>query len=236
VLQTTFEEARAHLEIVLRIDLQRHLDFRHPGQLEYYALLGALIVAYRYAEALGQHVVIFDMNTGGHKSHLVGTELDFDYQPEPHDPVNQVNVISDLLRVREAMRPEMNAFRLGFYFDRFDDTEALEVRTFADFQRTYGSGRHSSMHLGVRYKFQSQDYHGAKTSSLYGEFAFWGQGSEGFGKSGLWARRIRSWDIGFIRERADLVAAAALEDLAALDQSPPTMVVLGAGLNTGPVR
>src|SRR5262249_52231329 len=111
MLETTYEAARAHLQIVLGIDLEHHLEFSQPKQLRRYALLGCLIVAYRYAEALGQRIIIFDMNTGGHKSHLVGTELDFDYAPDPHDPVNQVNVISDLLRVRELMESEVDAFR-----------------------------------------------------------------------------------------------------------------------------
>lgn len=236
MLQTTYEEARAHLEIVLGIDLQHQLDFRHPKQLRRYALLGALIVAYRYAEALGKRLTVFDMSTGGHKSHLVGTELDFDYGPDPHDAVNQANVISDLLRVRALMESETDAFRLGIYFDKFDNPDALTgAKTFDDYKSKYGKKQNTSMHLGVRYKFESQDYKGGPTSSDYGPFAFWGVGSKGFGRSGLWATRIRSWDIGFIKDRADLVALAALRDLAVLDKNPPTMIVLGAGMNAGPV-
>ncbi len=237
MLQATYEEVRAHLDIVLGINLEDHLDFRESDQLKHYALCGALIVAYRYAEALGERLRIFDMNVGfPHKSHLVGTELDFGHSQQAHDPVTQANIIRDLIRVRELMLPETKAFRLGLYFARFDDADAIaNCRTFADYERMYGANRHVSMHLGVRYKFESEDYKGGPTSSNYGPFSFWGKGSEGFGRSGFWLRRIGGWDIGLIRERASIVAAQALADLAALDRSPPTMVVLGAGLGTGPL-
>jgi len=232
MLACTYEEARAHLQIVLGIDLENHLEFRNKNQLKFYALLGTLVVIYRYAEALGQHMRIFDMSTGGHKSHLVGTELDFDYAPDAHDPVNQINVASDMLRVREAVESEMDAFRIGIYFDHFENTD---VRTFEEYRATYGRNRNKSMHLGVRYKFQSADYQGERPPAGYGLFSFWGKGSRTYGNHALWARRILSWNIGFIRERAVLVGATVLKDLAALDQSPPTMVVLGAGTGTGPL-
>ncbi len=185
-------------------------------------------------------------SAGGHVSHQYGTDLDFEYGPGEFDPVNQANVISDLLRVREAMDAETKAFRLGFYFAFFNDPVAIsDVRTFDDYQRRYGRNRReyertwgrrlSSMHLGVRYNFESKDYAGDKTPASYGPDAFWGRGKHGYGRSGFWARRIRGWDIGFIRERAALVAASALKDLAALDRNPPTLVVLGA-MGTGPLR
>src|SRR5262245_60955281 len=146
MLQCTYEEARAHLGIVVGIDLEGHLDFRHPKQLKFYSQLGALLVVYRYADALGQRMTIFDIFARGtHESHIYGTDLDFDYGPDPHDPVNQANVISDLLRVKDAMVSQMTAFRLGFYFDKFENTE---VKTFDAFKATYGNNTNKSMHLG----------------------------------------------------------------------------------------
>ena len=152
------------------IDLERHLDIRHPEQFKTYALLGTLIVVYRYAEALGHHMVIFDMTTGGpHVSHK-HDGFHFDYETGAmFNPVNQANVISDMLRVGRAMNERLHAFRLGFHFDFFNNKAAIDtVRTFDDFQRIDGRSpaefrslrghRLSSMHLGVRYEFESADY------------------------------------------------------------------------------
>ena len=78
MMKANYEEVRWHLGYVLGIHLDQHLRIRRPGTLKHYSVIAALIVAYRYAEALGQKLVIHDMTTGGHKSHQVGTELDFD--------------------------------------------------------------------------------------------------------------------------------------------------------------
>jgi hypothetical protein len=233
MLETTFEEARTHLRIVLGIELTDHLDFRRPKQLKSFALVGSLVVAYRYATVLGERIVIFDMSSGSHESHHIGTELDFDYGPDTHDAENQMNVIADMLRVREAIAPWLDAFRLGIYFDRMDDKEALKVKTFDDYKRAYDRVRYS-MHLGVRYKFKSEDYKGKKLPAGGSAFVLWGKGGKGFAMSPLWTKRIRSWDIGFIKRRAYLVAALALHDFLKLDQHPPT-VMFGAGRAAGPV-
>jgi len=240
MMPATFADARAHLQIVLGIDLENHLQIRNPDQFKFYALLGTLIVIYRYAEALGRHIVIQDMTTGRpHKSHKHGMDLDFDYQPEWYNPVNQVNICSDMLRVGRAMSDRLDAFRLGFYFTHFGNQTVIDtVRTFDDFQRTFGRSpgefrrlrgrRLSSMHLGIRYKFESADYKGDHKTNR----GFWGLDEGDTGETSFshtWSRRIRGWPVGFIGEnRANLVAAVALRDLDELDRNPPTLVVLGA--------
>lgn len=244
MMAATFEEARAHVQIVLGIDLESHLDILHPDQFTAYALIAPLVVAWRYAEAVGRHIVIFDMTTAGHKSHKSGMDLDFDYAPDPHNPVNQAKVACDMLRIGRALGNQVHAFRLGFYFARFDNQAVFDtVRTFDEFQDTFGRsaaefrkkrGRQlTSMHLGVRYKFVSADYQGDRKTNR----GFWGLDEGDTGNptfSQTWNKRIRDWTDGFIGERASLVAAAALRDLEELDKNPPTLVVLGAR-GTGPL-
>src|SRR5512147_1009435 len=110
---TDFDTAATHLKDVLGIDLAKHLRFGRPQTLRDFAVLGSLVVIYRYAEALGKPLVVHDMTAGGHESHHLGTELDFDLNTPRRKPLQQLHVIADLLRLREALRAELDAFRLG---------------------------------------------------------------------------------------------------------------------------
>lgn len=233
MMKTTYAAASVHLDTVLGIDLERHLEIRRPSTLKYYAVLGALLVIYRYAEALGQRLIIHDMTDGGtHVSHALGTEIDFDHALTPRNAVQQINMASDLLAIREVLRPYLTAFRIGVYFDRFDNVDA---KTFEEFKEKYGKSRPISMHHGLRYPWRSADYRGAPKPMKYDAFSIWGKGTRHYGKKELWAGRIRSWNIGYLRTRASLVANTLLADFLALDRNPPTTIILGAGLDAGPV-
>ena len=218
--ETTFDEASKHLNDYLGIELTKHLRFSRRGTLTNYSVVGSLVVVYRYAEALGEKLVVHDMTTGGHKSHQLGTELDFDLSSKRRDPIKQVHIISDLLRIRKVLRPELNAFRLGLYFDYFSNTEA---DTFQKYKDTYGGGETaSSMHIGVRYKWTCEEYRGNPFPAQAGEFSFWGKGSKGYKKSGLWARRILSWPVGNLKGKCeDLAKKVIATDFRALDNNPP---------------
>lgn len=225
MLKTKYDAANAHLDIVLGINLEKHLEIWNKKSLKHYAVLGALLVVYRYAEALGQKLIIHDMTSDGHESHLLGTELDFDLVSDRRNPVQQINMASDLIRIRDILRPYFNAFRIGIYFDHFNNTEA---KTYEDFKEMYGKKSTGvSMHLGVRYQWQSQDYKGALPPANYDEFSLWGKGKGHYNRKGLWAKRILSWDIGFIKGRSIQVAHTLLNDFILLDRNPPTMIMLG---------
>lgn len=220
--ETDFATASTHLNQVLGIDLDKHLNFTRASTLKAFSVIGSLVVVYRYAEALGKTLVVHDMTVGGHQSHLLGTELDFDLSSPRKDPITQVNIASDLLRIREELRTELDAFRVGIYFDFFSNTEA---ETFADFQQLYGDAKTAvSMHLGVRYRWSSPEYQGNPMTSATGAFVVWGKGSKGYGNSDLWARRIRSWKIGFLKEQSEPLARNTIAtDFRALDNNPPRL-------------
>ena len=220
-----FDQVNEHFGAVLGIDLEKHIHFKRKSTLKHYSLTGALLVLYRYAEELGQKIVVHDMTTGGHKSHQLGTELDFDFDAKRKNADKQVNIVSDLLRIRDVLRSDLNAFRIGFYFDHLNNTSA---KTYSDFKDMYKKVDYS-MHLGVRFNWTSPEYKGNKASSNYDKFSLWGKGSRHYGKKNLWIKRIRSWNIGHIKARADSVAAnKILPDFQALDMTTPAMTVLGA--------
>lgn len=162
------------------------------------------------------------MTIGGHKSHLVGTELDFDLSSKRRDPMSQVNIAGDLLRIRESLRPDLDAFRVGFYFDYLSNTEA---ETLEDFRDLYGGGKTSvSMHLGVRYRWSSPEYQGNPLPPDAGTFVLWGKGSRSYFNSDLWTRRIRSWNVGFLKGQCDGLARRTIAtDFRALDYNPPPL-------------
>lgn len=218
---TNFDAASQHLNDYLGIDLTEHLRFSRPGTLRDYSVVGSLVVVYRYAEALERKLVVHDMTTGGHKSHLLGTELDFDLSNRRRDPLEQLHVIGDMFRIRKALGSELDAFRLGLYVDYFSNTGANSL---AKYQQMYGDTKTAaSMHIGVRYKWTADDYKGRPFSKKAGPFAFWGRGSEGFGNGGLWARRVRSWSVGFLKTGCDELATKTLAtDFRALDNNPPS--------------
>jgi hypothetical protein len=220
---TNFDAASQHLNDYLGIDLTKHLRFSRPGTLRDYSVIGSLVVVYRYAEALERKLVVHDMTTGGHKSHLLGTELDFDLSNRRRDPMEQLHVIGDMLRIRKALGSEIDAFRLGLYVDYFSNTEA---DSYAKYQEMYGDTKTAaSMHIGVRYKWTVDDYQGRPFSKNAGPFAFWGKGSKGFKKGALWAQRIRSWPVGFVKSACDDLATDVIAtDFRALDANPPNAV------------
>jgi hypothetical protein len=221
-----FAAVDEHLRRVLNITLTQHLEFRRPKGVNNYAIIAPLLVLYRYAEALPQNIVIHDASVGGHQSHLLGTELDFTYSENGHNAMRQAEVVSDLLNVREILAPQVTAFRIGFYFDRFDNLAANTLEAFRDL---YGSSRLLSNHLGIRYPWTSDDYEGAQPSKKYGYMAFWGRGTDGFGQGDRWARRILSWNLGLLPAgRAQLIAQRVVNDFQILDRNPPSHIMLGA--------
>jgi hypothetical protein len=222
-MKTTFDKANKHLNDYLDMDLTKHLAFTNPGTLRDFAVVGPLVVVYRYAEELGKRLQVRHMTVGGHQSHHVATELDFDLASKRKDPIVQLNIASDLLRIRESLRRDLNAFRIGFYFDYFWN---LAADSLEKFKVTYGGKKNLSMHLGLRYKWSTEAaktaYQGGPVSSAYGSFAFWGKGSKGFSRSHFWARRIRSWDVGFLKGRSEVLATRTISaDFKALEKNLP---------------
>jgi hypothetical protein len=215
-----------HLRKVLNITLKNHLQFRRKRGVSSYAIIAPIIILYRYAEALPHRLTIHDVSVRGHRSHMLGTELDFTYSQRGHNGMRQAEIVSDLLRMRESMEQQVTAFRIGYYFDRFENMEAKTLKAFRD---RYGDKRLKSNHLGIRYPWISTDYRGAPAPSTYGHMAFWGQGSRTFGKDRHWARRILSWDLGLLQTgRAAQIAQRALKDFRKLDRNPPSHIMLGA--------
>lgn len=222
MLKTDFATANTHLNELLGIDLEKHVKFSNAQTLRDFSVVGTLVVVYRYAEAVGKKLVVHDMTVGGHESHLLGTELDFDVVGKRKNPMTHLQVVGDLLRMRAVLRPELEAFRIGMYFDYLSDTEA---DTLAEFEAKYGGGKTaSSMHLGVRYKWTSDEYRGKPLPADAIAFGMWGKGSRTFGKSDLWTNRIRSWGVGFLKGRAeDLARRTIATDFRALDANPPPL-------------
>jgi hypothetical protein len=219
---TDFTTAASHLNDLLGIDLTKRLVFARPNTLQDFAVVGTLVVIFRYAEALGKTFVIHDMTTGGHQSHYLGTELDFDLNSPRYRPVAQLNVVADLLRIWEGLKPELDAFRIGFYFDNLTHTDAETLEQFTD---KYGDGRTaSSLHLGVRYRWTCPEYRGLPIPATGSPFVLWGRGKKAFGKSDLWIRRIRSWDVGLLKDQAfSLGRTVIARDFRALDYNPPPL-------------
>jgi hypothetical protein len=221
-----FAAVDEHLRKVLNVTLTNQLQFQRERGVSSYATIAPILVLYRYAEALPQNIIIHDVSVGGHESHLLGTELDFTYSERGHNAIRQAEVVSDLLRIRETMGPQVTAFRIGFYFDRFDNLEADTLDAFRD---RYGSTRLVSNHLGIRYPWTSDDYRGAPAPRDYGYMAFWGRGSRTFGQGRRWEQRILSWNLGLLHTgHAALIAQRVLNDFRSLDRNPPSHIMLGA--------
>jgi hypothetical protein len=215
-----------HLSQVLNMTLTNRLEFRRPKGANSYAIIAPLLVLYRYAEALPQKIVVHDVSVGGHKSHMTGTELDFTYAENGHNAMRQAEVVSDLLRIKQTLGPQVTAYRIGFYFDRFEN---LEADTLEAFRNLYGNLHLVSNHLGIRYPWTSEDYKGGPIPRDYGLMSFWGRGSKTFGQGDRWARRILSWNLGLLATgRAELIARQVLNDISILDRNPPSHIILGA--------
>ncbi|MFO1350038.1 MAG: hypothetical protein U1F68_04890 [Gammaproteobacteria bacterium] len=222
-MKASYEQISQHFEDVLRIRLSNWLVINQPRQLNNYALTAPLVVAYRYAEALKKPLAIHDMTREkGHESHKFGSEFDFDLQGDRYNPVTQIAMTSDLLAIREALMPSLKAFRIGVYFDYFKNTEA---KTFEQFKAKYKKIG-ESMHLGVRYRWLSEEYKGDKPVGDYDYFSLWGKGKGHSGLDNFWADRIRSWNIGLMQVPAHAVAMTILGDLKALDLFSPGLAHL----------
>lgn len=193
------EEIEDYLEEVAGIDLNSQLDFSRHSTLRTFALAGPLIVLYRYAEQLPFRITVKDMFAGGHQSHCIGSELDFDHSTDKLKVDKQVNMIHDLLLIRQKLRSELVAFRLGFYFDRFDHVKdksgkvRLETKDYAAFIKTYKKGHIKySLHLGVmyRWKYPSAVSKYATIGQPKAKFSFWGRGTKSFNKQTFWEQRF----------------------------------------------
>lgn len=219
---TDFSTVSTHLYELLGIKLTEHLHIRKEETLKDFAVVGSLVVLYRYAEVLQRKLVVHDMTTGGHKSHLLGTELDFDMDKGRKNPMTQLHITSDLLRIQATLRSELDAFRIGFYFDYLLNTEA---ETLAQFKAMYGGEKTPvSMHLGVRYKWKSVEYQGRPMPDKAVTFGICGKGSKSHKNSYLWTNRIRSWNVGFLSSRVeDLALRTIATDFRALDYNPPPL-------------
>jgi hypothetical protein len=219
---TTFDGAIAHVENVLGVTLTDHVEFSSPGTFKNYSVLGSVLTVYRYAEAIGQRLVIHHLTAHGHKSHLLGTELDFDIDGRRKDPLQQVHVISDMLRIRNAMQDRLNAFRLGFYFDFLNSPDAEAAKSLQKFESTYKDVKTaSSMHIGVRYRWKSEEYRGNPLGSNSLVFGVWGRGSRTFLRSDRWTRRLLDWPVGFLRAGCTRLAKdVLLDDFRQLDRYP----------------
>ena len=222
---TDIDEACNYVRGVLGVDLKKHLKFGQPQTFNNFSVLGSVIVLYRYAEAIGQPIILHDMTTGGHQSHHLGTELDFDLKSKRKDAVKQAHITADLLRIRQAIRSKLNAFRIGFYFDYFKSEAAKGAESFEKFKEEYGSKRVAySMHLGARYQWSSQEFVGNPIPSDAAVFGIWGRGSKGYKQSGVWTRRFLKWNIGFLKSGCQKLATETLlKDFRTLDDNPPPL-------------
>ena len=215
----TYQDVRKHL-MWCGIHLESQLELPKRESVKFYAIINPLIVIYRYSEALnqtlGKRIKVFDMNHDGHRSHPLGTELDFDLPPI-HQAKTQVNMASDLLRIRKALSGHLDAFRIGFYFDTFEKAYNMPSnKTYEGFLDNYKKVG-VSMHLGVRYRWQCDAYKGAPPSGNYDKFSLWGSNGGHEKHKNKWINRILSWNIGFIKDRTDLVAKKILHDFKTME-------------------
>ena len=218
--KTNKQKLREHVKTVCGIDLETRLTISRPNTMKDFALVGPLVVLYHYAGYFEEKIHIQDMVASGHKSHLLGSELDFDSEGNEKDldPIIHIKMAADLLQLKDKMQDRLDSFRLGVYFDRFDTAKA---KTFEEFEKTYAKQKSAAtMHLGVRYKWTHKDY---KAGPVLMKFGWWGKGSEHFGKGGLWEKRVKSWNIGYLDSAAlDAIAADVLKHFALLNASPPS--------------
>lgn len=232
--KTNFEKANAHLHDVCGISLPVNLRSGRWHTLRAWSILTPLVLLWRYAQQLDGSIKIYDMVASGHLSHKSGTDLDFGYDESDFKKraVHQVRVVKDMLELNdELMRisTKFTVFRLGYYFDRFDNNtnlRAMEKATDkeAKFKELYKHRTNvSSMHLGLRYDFATEIYHGSSMSGGKGKYVFWGQGSKGFHRSKRWRKVFRDMEGNLTPGQITLVAYNALRDFEALDRRDPTI-------------
>ncbi|MEM0908471.1 MAG: hypothetical protein AAGJ94_13970, partial [Pseudomonadota bacterium] len=146
--------------------------------------------------------------------------------------VHQMRIVNDMLELKDAMvskSSKITSFRLGFYFDRFDNDDNLnKLKAASDkaekFTELYNHRTGvSSMHLGLRYDYMNDIYHGNTLSAKAGKFAFWGQGSEGFHRSKKWGAIFRDMDGNLPKGQIDRLASTILQDFQTLDLCAPNV-------------
>ncbi len=71
------QEIEDYLNEKADIDLNAELDFSRHSTMRTFALVGPLVVLYRYAALLDFKIKVKDMFAGGHQSHCIGSELNF---------------------------------------------------------------------------------------------------------------------------------------------------------------
>ena len=138
---TTFSKLVNHLDSVCSVDLKKHLEFKQTSTIKDYALASSIMVLYRYAEKMGKKIEVRDGIARGHKSHIkLRTEVDFDLDGNgdkgKRDPLIQIRLVGDLLGIRDKIKKELAAFRLGFYFDYFDKAKN-RAKTYEQFKTRY---------------------------------------------------------------------------------------------------
>ena len=223
----TSQQVIDHLSERATISLNDQLNFTNLASLKSYALVPPLVVLYHYAKAINIKLEVRDMLAGGHKSHDMGSELDF--RPAEGSRIKaQLPVVADLLRLSEKLKSSLNSYRLGFYFARFDDATAIAAakKGYTQFVETY-TGNLDLLHLGVTYPWNH-----ARAAALYAPistttapFAFWGRDSEGFGKKRFWERKITkdfkssSQRVGHLSDaKLNVLKQSVLETLRILDR------------------
>ncbi len=230
--KTDYEEVRAHVKYVCGIDLSLQLKSNRFHQVKIWPLVTPLVVLYRYSEAVGEKIRLYGMFEKGHKSHLSGVDLDFGYFADDlrKKAVTQARIVNDMLELRDAITMQssrIEAFRIGFYFDRFDNDDALKKLLAADdreaaFNKAYAKRNGlSSLHLGVRYRYDDPVYQGVKTSSDYADFGFWGRGGGSCGRGSKWEKVFRDMAGNMPQAQAANVASKILRDLDMLNRRAP---------------
>lgn len=191
------QEIEEYLNETAGIDLNAELDFSRHGTMRTFALVCPLVVLYRYAALLDFKIKVKDMFAGGHQSHCIGSELDFDHSTDKLNVEKQVKMTNDLLRLRQKLKPELDAFRLGFYFDKFNNIEKdgkarQETIDYEQFIKTYKGKMKYSMHLGVIYdwKYPNAVSKYATIGKPEAKFSFWGRGSKSYHKQTFWEKRF----------------------------------------------
>lgn len=232
--KTNFNKASAHVRDACGISLTANLTSGRWHTLRAWSILAPLMLLWRYAQQMDGQIKVYDMVASGHLSHKSGTDLDFGYENSDikKRAIHQVRVIKDMLELNEALMRISNkftVFRLGYYFDRFDNDKNLKAMEKATdkedkFEDLYKHRKNvSSMHLGLRYDFTNKIYHGSSMSSGKGKYVFWGQGSKGFHRGKRWRKVFRDMEGNLAPGQISLVAYNTLRDLEALDQRDPTI-------------
>ncbi len=197
LIKGTPDDILTHVNDILNIDLKMQLNFNKMRTLSAYSLIPPLLVLYRYAEAVNKTIEIRDMMASGHKSHLMGSELDFHFPGKRTNCVSHIRIAGDLLTLKDKLMPSLDSFRVGAYFEHFDKAN---LTTFEAFEKKYKRKKAAaSMHLGTRFKWYiAEKYDSKKLSGL--RFGIWGRGGRTYGKQRKIEKVIKSWKKGHLTE------------------------------------